>query len=139
MCIVQAISNRTNAVNSNGEMISGRLDGERSSVHGKVLDSTICLSCLPDFSVQLLIYSSALSLRVQHRGRIKVVWSQLAPSWCRDPVRVSCYLSPRTTSGRTTPTLAGAGSRSQILGKGHRRRGQALVRNLVVLVVRAIC
>ena len=30
-----------------GSTISGRLDGERPSVGGKELDSTICLSCLP--------------------------------------------------------------------------------------------
>merc|ERR1711971_1173152 len=35
-----------------GEMISGRLDGERPSVHGKELDSTICLSCLPECNVE---------------------------------------------------------------------------------------
>ena len=40
--------------------------------------------------------------------------------------------SPSATSGRTTPTWAGAGSRSQILGRGHRQRGQTLVRSLVV-------
>ena len=33
-------------------MISGRLDGERPSVHGKEWDSNICLSCYSGFSVQ---------------------------------------------------------------------------------------
>ena len=40
------------------------------------------------------------------------------------------------TSGLTTPTLVGVGSRSQILGRGRRRRGQTLDRNLVVSQVR---
>merc|ERR1712172_255797 len=35
-----------------GEMISGRLDGERPSVHGKELDSIICLSCLPECNME---------------------------------------------------------------------------------------
>ena len=40
------------------------------------------------------------------------------------------------TSGHTTPTLVNAGSRSQILGRGFRLRGQTLVKNLVELQVR---
>merc|ERR1719365_377764 len=35
-----------------GLTISGRLDGERPSVRGKELDSTICLSCLPECNVE---------------------------------------------------------------------------------------
>ena len=42
------------------------------------------------------------------------------------------FESLNVTSGRTTPTLVDAGSRSQILGRGHRLRGQTLDRNLVV-------
>ena len=40
--------------------------------------------------------------------------------------------SPNVTSGHTTPMWAGAGSRSQILGRGHPQRGLTLVRSLVV-------
>ena len=46
------------------------------------------------------------------------------------------FESLNVTSGRTTPTLVGVGSRSQILGRGRRRRGQTLDRNLVVSQVR---
>ena len=46
------------------------------------------------------------------------------------------FESLNVTSGRTTPTLVGVGSRSQMLGRGHRLRGQTLVRNLVVSQVR---
>ena len=44
--------------------------------------------------------------------------------------------SLNVTSGRTTPTLVGVGSRSQISGRGHRLRGQTLDRSLVVSQVR---
>ena len=44
--------------------------------------------------------------------------------------------SLNVTSGLTTPTSVGVGSRSQILGRGHRLRGQTLDRNLVVSQVR---
>ena len=40
------------------------------------------------------------------------------------------------TSGRTTQTLEGVGSRSQISGRGHRLRAQTLDKNLVVSQVR---
>ena len=46
------------------------------------------------------------------------------------------FESLNVTSGRTTPTLVGVGSRSQISGRGHRLRGQTLDRNLVVSQVR---
>ena len=46
------------------------------------------------------------------------------------------FESLNVTSGRTTRTLVGVGSRSQMLGRGHRLRGQTLVRNLVVSQVR---
>ena len=49
------------------------------------------------------------------------------------------FESLNVTSGLTTPMWAGAGSRSQILGRGHHRRGQTLVRSLVVLQVGDIC
>ena len=74
-------------------MISGKLDGERPSVHGKELESAICLACLPGCSVQFLIDSSIISLRVQRRGRNKVVWTQLVPTGCRDPGGVCSRLS----------------------------------------------
>ena len=46
------------------------------------------------------------------------------------------FESLNVTSGRTTLTLVGVGSRSQILGRRHRQRGQTLDRNLVVPMVR---
>ena len=55
ICALKAPKDAVTLVPAGGEMISGRLDGERPSVHGKELDSTICLSCLPGLSVQLLI------------------------------------------------------------------------------------
>ena len=42
------------------------------------------------------------------------------------------FESLNVTSGRTTPTLVDAGSRSQILGREHPLRGQTRDRNLVV-------
>ena len=95
ICALKAPKDAVTLVSAGGEMISGRLDGERPSVHGKELDSTICLSCLPGLSLQFFIASSTTSLRVQRRGRNEVVWSQLVPSWCRDAGRVLSRLSSR--------------------------------------------
>ena len=51
-------------------------------------------------------------------------------------MQLPVFESLNVTSGHTTPMWAGAGSRSQILGEDHRRRGQTLVRSLVVSQVR---
>ena len=66
ICALKAPKDAVTSVSAGGETISGRLDGERPSVHGKELDSTICLSCLPGLGLQFFIDSSVLSLRVQH-------------------------------------------------------------------------
>ena len=52
-------------------------------------------------------------------------------------MQLPVFESLNVTSGLTTPMWAGAGSRSQILGEDRRRRGQTLVRSLVVSQVRA--
>merc|ERR1719289_213236 len=52
ICALKAPKDAVTLVPAGGEMISGRLDGERPSVHGKELDSTICLSCLPECNVE---------------------------------------------------------------------------------------
>ena len=51
-------------------------------------------------------------------------------------MQLPVFGSLNVTSGLTTPTLVGVGSRSQILGRVHPRRGQTPVRNLVVSQVR---
>ena len=65
ICALKAPKDAVTLVSTVGEMISGRLDGERPSVRGKELNSTICLPCLPGLFVLLLIDSSIVSLRVQ--------------------------------------------------------------------------
>ena len=82
ICALKAPKDAVSLVPAGGEMVSGKLDGERPSVHGKELESAICLPCLPGLSEQLLIVSYILSLRVQRRGRNKVVWAQLVPTGC---------------------------------------------------------
>merc|ERR1712032_1380966 len=52
ICALKAPKDAATLVPAGGEIISGRLDGERPSVHGKELDSTICLSCLPECNVE---------------------------------------------------------------------------------------
>merc|ERR1712130_933306 len=51
ICALEAPKDAVTSVSAGGEMISGRLDGERPSVHGKELETTICLSCLPECNV----------------------------------------------------------------------------------------
>merc|ERR1719295_2429104 len=48
ICALKAPKDAVTLVPAGGEMISGRLDGERPSVHGKELESAICLPCLPE-------------------------------------------------------------------------------------------
>ena len=49
ICALKAPKDAVTLVPAGGEMISGKLDGERPSIHGKELDSTICITCLPGF------------------------------------------------------------------------------------------
>ena len=57
ICALKAPKDAATMVPASGRTISGRLDGERPSVRGKELDSTICLSCLPGFSVNTWPFS----------------------------------------------------------------------------------
>ena len=84
ICALKAPKDAATMVPASGRTISGRLDGERPSVQGKELDSTICLSCLPGFSVNFFIVI-ILSFRVQRGGGNKVFWLQCLPTCCRDP------------------------------------------------------
>merc|ERR1719234_2261477 len=47
ICALKAPKDAVTLVPAGGDMISGRLDGERPGVQLKALDSTICLPCLP--------------------------------------------------------------------------------------------
>ena len=84
ICALKAPKDAATMVPASGRTISGRLDGERPSVQGKELDSTICLSCLPGFSVNFFIVL-ILSFRVQRGGRNKVFRLQCLPTFCRNP------------------------------------------------------
>jgi len=52
ICALKAPKDAVTLVPAGGLTISGRLDGERPSVGGKELDSTICLPCLPECNVE---------------------------------------------------------------------------------------
>merc|ERR1712212_597695 len=52
ICALKAPKDAVTLVPAGGDMISGKLDGERPSVQGKELDSPICLSCLPECNVE---------------------------------------------------------------------------------------
>ena len=92
ICALKAPKDAVTLVPAGGDMISGKLDGERPSVQGKELDSPICLSCLPGLSTKFML-CSFLPLRVQRRGGNKVVWSQLVPTGCCDPGGMCSRLS----------------------------------------------
>ena len=91
ICALKAPKDAVTSVSADGAMISGKLDGERPSVHGKELETTICLSCLPGFLCyfQWLI----LFLRVQCVPKHKVLRPQLVPTGSREPGRVCSRLS----------------------------------------------
>merc|ERR1712233_241784 len=52
ICALKAPKDAVTLVPAGGEMVSGKLDGERPSVHGKELESAICLPCLPECNVE---------------------------------------------------------------------------------------
>merc|ERR1719474_1937145 len=52
ICALKAPKDAVTLVPAGGEMISGKLDGERPSVYGKELESAICLPCLPECNVE---------------------------------------------------------------------------------------
>ena len=56
-CALKAPKDAVTLVPARGDAISGRLEGERPSVRREELDSTICLSCLPGFSVTFFLCS----------------------------------------------------------------------------------
>ena len=47
ICALKSPKDAVTLVSAGGEMISGRLDGERPTLQGQVLNSTVCLPCLP--------------------------------------------------------------------------------------------
>merc|ERR1719175_21163 len=52
ICALKAPKDTVTLVPAGPDMISGKLDGERPSVHGKELESAICLPCLPECNVE---------------------------------------------------------------------------------------
>merc|ERR1719295_2409546 len=52
ICALKAPKDAVTLVSAGGDMISGKLDGDRPSVHGKELESAICLPCLPECNVE---------------------------------------------------------------------------------------
>ena len=61
LCALKAPKDAVTLVPVHGPTISGRLDGDRPSVRGKEMNSTICLLCLPGFSTNFLLFSYHLS------------------------------------------------------------------------------
>merc|ERR1719209_2348094 len=52
ICALKAPKDAATLVPAGGDMISGRLDGDRPGVQLKAIDSTICLPCLPACNVE---------------------------------------------------------------------------------------
>ena len=116
ICALKAPKDAVTSVSAGGETISGRLDGERPSVDGKELETTICLSCLPGFSMVFsftyLIPQSAMCSQTQSTPATTCTHWEPRP---RRSVQQPVFGSPNATSGHTTPMWGGAGSRSRIL------------------------
>ena len=110
ICALKAPKDAVTSVSAGGETISGRLDGDRPSVHGKELDSTICLSCLPGSSVQFslthLILQSATWRKEQSIPATTCTHLELRP---RKSAQLPVFGSPSATSGLTTPTSVDVG------------------------------
>ena len=47
ICALKAPKDAVTLVSAGGDLVSGKLDGDRPGVGVKVLDETICLPCLP--------------------------------------------------------------------------------------------
>ena len=110
ICALKAPKDAMTMVKAGVEMISGRLDGERPSVHGKDLDTTICLSCLPGFSLQFslvhLIHQSATCTQIQSTPATTCTHWEPRPRRSGQP---PVFESPSAPSGRTTPMWEDAG------------------------------
>ena len=66
ICALKAPRDAVTLASAGSEMVSGKLDGERPSVQGKKLNSTICLPCLPGCLPGFNIHMIHVFLRVQH-------------------------------------------------------------------------
>ena len=111
ICALKAPKDAVTLVSAGGEMISGRLDGERPSVQGKELEATICLTCLPGFSVIFFWYNHIIlqSATWRKEQSIPVTMSTHWEPRPRSNVQLPVFGSPSAISGRTTPTSVDAG------------------------------
>ena len=113
ICALKAPKDAVTTVDSgmSAEIISGKLDEERSTVGAQELDSTICLPCLPgDLFCHLYKHHPPSQHATLRKGQSIPVTT--CTHWAlrhRRSVQLPVFGSQSVISGRTTPTWAGAG------------------------------
>ena len=113
ICALKAPNDAVTTVDAgmSAEIISGKLDEERSTVGAHELDSTICLPCLPGdlFSLYDQYHSPFQHAMLRKGQSIPVTTCTHLVLRPRKSVQLPVFGSQSVISGRTTPTWAGAG------------------------------
>merc|ERR1719365_417193 len=97
ICALKAPKDAVTLAPAGVEMISGKLDGERPSTHGKELDSTICLPCLPECNVYPNTKYSGhnlypLGAETQEEGAAACLREPECHFWTHNPNVGRCWL-----------------------------------------------
>ena len=124
ICALKAPKDSVTMVPAGGETISGKLDGERPSVHRKELDSSICLSCLPGLSLQLLWTHLILSECNVENGT-KYSGHNLYPlgAETQEECAVACLREPECHFWTHNPNVGRCWLKKSDLGKGPSSKG----------------
>merc|ERR1719234_812575 len=131
ICALKAPKDAETLVPAGGDMISGKLDGERPSVQGKELDSPICLPCLPVCNVeQGTKYSGhnlyPLGAETQEECAAACLREPECHFWTHNPNVGKCWLK-KSDLGRTGSTKgSNSGQKSCGITEGDIRTGLVL-------------
>merc|ERR1712172_367301 len=114
-----------------GEMISGRLDGERPSVHGKELDSIICLSCLPECNMEEGTKYSGYNLyplgaETQEECAAACLREPECHFWTHNPNVGRCWLKKSDLGRRPSSKGSNSGQKSCGVTEDNLQSGQVI-------------
>ena len=124
ICALKAPKDAATMVPASGRTISGRLDGERPSVQGKELDSTICLSCLPGFSVNFLFCSYFLSeCNVEEGTKYSGYNVYPLAAETQEDCAAACLREPECHFWTHNPNIGRCWLKKSDLGKGPSSKG----------------
>merc|ERR1711990_1069862 len=119
ICALKAPKDASTLVPAGGDMISGRLDGDRPGVQLKALDSTICLPCLPACNVEEGTKYSGhnlfpLGAETQEECAVACLREPECHFWTHNPNVGKCWLK-KSDLGRA-PSTKGSNSGQKSCG-----------------------